>query len=101
MDSRWAITKLVLPFIKVRMADWMCISVRVSMLLVASSRIRMAGSARMARAMVRSWRCPWLRLLPSAASTVLYPLGSLRMKLSALASLAAAMTSSSVASSLP
>ena len=50
------------------MASWMCISVRVSTLLVASSRMRMRGSARMARAMARSWRWPWLRLLPRSES---------------------------------
>ena len=42
---------------------WMRASVRVSTLLVASSRIKIAGSARIARAIASSWRWPWLRLL--------------------------------------
>jgi len=83
------------------MASWRCISVRVSTLLVASSRIRMAGSARIARATVDSCRCPWLRLPPSSLRTVSWPRGSRSMKEWALASRAAALISSSVASSLP
>ena len=62
--KRWAMTKLVRPRIRRSKAPWMRASVRVSTLLVASSRMRMRGSARMARAMVSSWRWPWLRLLP-------------------------------------
>ena len=44
VDSRWAMTKLVRPFMRDAMAFWISTSVRVSTLLVASSRIRMAGS---------------------------------------------------------
>ncbi len=40
VDSRWAMTKLVRPFIRVCMALPISISVRVSTLEVASSRIR-------------------------------------------------------------
>ena len=59
VERRCAITKLVRPFIRLVIARLINISVLVSMLLVASSRIRMAGSARMARAIVSScfWPC--------------------------------------------
>jgi len=73
---RWAITKLVRPAIRRRRAFWMRASVRVSTLLVASSRIRMAGSTRMARAMASNWRWPWLRLLARSESMVSYPWGN-------------------------
>ncbi len=62
VDRRWAMTKLVRPRIRRSMAVWMRCSVRVSTLLVASSRIRMRLSARMARAMVSSCFWPWLTL---------------------------------------
>ena len=64
-------------------------SVRVSMEEVASSRISTGGSDTAARAMASSWRSPWLRLPPSPVMTVSYPWGRWRMKVSALASLAA------------
>ena len=52
------------------MACWISTSVRVSTELVASSRIRMAGSARNARAIVSSCFSPALRLVPSSSMTV-------------------------------
>ena len=58
VDSRWAMTKEVRPFIRLFMASWMRCSVRVSTLEVASSRIKTLLSARMARAMVSSCFCP-------------------------------------------
>ena len=36
----------------------------------ASSRIRILGSATKARAMAKSWRCPWLIFAPEPVSTV-------------------------------
>ena len=56
VDSRCAITNDVRPSIRLSMAFWMRSSVRVSTLEVASSRISMRLSAKMARAMVSSWR---------------------------------------------
>jgi len=47
-------TKLVRPFISCSRAFWMRTSVRVSTLLVASSKIKIAGFARMARTMARA-----------------------------------------------
>ena len=38
------------------------------------------GFLRKARAMARSWRCPWLRFSPPSERTVSYPSGRLRMK---------------------
>ena len=57
VDSRCAMTKLVRPWRRRAIASWMSTSVRVSTLLVASSRMRMLGSARNARAIVSS--CFW------------------------------------------
>ena len=70
VESRWAITKLVRCERSAAMACWISTSVRVSTELVASSRMRMAGSARNARAMVSSCFSPALRLVPSSSSTV-------------------------------
>ena len=53
-------TKLVRPAMRASMAWTMACSVRVSTLEVASSRMRMAGSHSIARAMVSSWRWPAL-----------------------------------------
>ena len=58
VESRWAMTKLVRPSISRSMASWISASVRVSTELVASSRISMALSASMARAMVSSCFSP-------------------------------------------
>ena len=65
VERRWAMTKLVRFSMMASMARTMACSVRVSTLEVASSRMRMAGSQSMARAMVRSWRWPWLMFSPS------------------------------------
>ena len=51
-------------------ARWINASVRVSIELVASSRIRMRGSASTARAKVRSCRWPWLSAPPPSPSCV-------------------------------
>ena len=67
---RWAITKLVRPDISVCRLDWIRRSDSVSRLLVASSRIRMRGSASRARAMVRRWRCPPESLTPRSPMKV-------------------------------
>ena len=101
VDSRCAITNTVRPSISESMPCSIRFSVRVSMELVASSRISTGGSDTAARAMASSCRSPWLRLPPSPVMTVSYPWGRCRIKLSALASFAAARTSSSVASSRP
>lgn len=58
---------------------------------------QMPGSARMARAMVKSWRCPCERFMPSSSRTVSYPSGSVWMKCVTRAICAAASTSSRVA----
>ena len=58
VDRRWAMTKAVRPCSRRASASWMICSVCVSMLEVASSRIRMRGSASSARAKEISWRWP-------------------------------------------
>ena len=70
VERRWAMTKVVRPYIRPSMPCWTSISVRVSMEEVASSRISTGGSATAARAMASSWRWPWLRLAPSPVSMV-------------------------------
>jgi hypothetical protein len=60
VDSRWAITKLVRCDRSAAMACWISTSVRVSTDDVASSRMRIVGSARNARAMVSSCFSPAL-----------------------------------------
>ena len=62
--------KLVRPRMRFAMALWMRCSVRVSTLEVASSRMRMGRSARIARAMVRSCFCPWEMLVASSPSSI-------------------------------
>ena len=52
------------------MARWISTSVRVSTELVASSRMRMVGSARNARAIVSSCFSPWLTVRPSSSMIV-------------------------------
>jgi hypothetical protein len=73
-------TKAGAAFHQPQQGFWMRASVRVSTLLVASSRIRMAGSARMARAMAKSWRWPWLRLPARSESICLVALRKLADK---------------------
>ena len=94
-------TKVVLPFINWSIPCCTSFSVRVSMELVASSRMSAGGSAIAALAMAKSCLCPWLSLAPSPVSIVSYPSGKRLIKLSALASFAAATTSSWLASSFP
>ena len=63
-------TNEVRPAMRLSIAFWIRSSVRVSTELVASSRMSMRRSARMARAMVSSWRWPWLMLLASSLISV-------------------------------
>ena len=70
VERRCAMTKVVLPVMSWSIARAMMASVRVSMELVASSRMSTGGSATAARAMARSWRWTWLRLAPSATTGV-------------------------------
>jgi hypothetical protein len=57
VDRRWAITKLVRWARSRFIASWICTYVRVSTEVVASSRMRIDGSARNALVIVRS--CSW------------------------------------------
>ena len=58
VDRRWAMTNTVRPFMRLSMPAWTRASVRVSMELVASSRIMTGGSATAARAIDSSCACP-------------------------------------------
>src|SRR6267378_2832098 len=75
----------------------MNISDSESRLEVASSRIRMRGSARMARAMETRWRCPPLNFTPRSPMIVSYPSGKRSANSSTRAIRHAARISSSVA----
>ena len=70
VDSRCAMTKLVRPWRRRAIACWIRTSVRVSTLLVASSRIRIVGSARKARAIVSNCFCPAEMFEASSLRTV-------------------------------
>ncbi len=70
VERRWAMTKLVLPFIRLFIAFWIRASVLVSTELVASSNIRIRLSARIALAMVKSCFCPPETLLASSFSSI-------------------------------
>src|SRR5215207_3084230 len=75
---RWAMTMLVLPFSSLARAFWMIASVRVSILLVASSRMRMRGSVRTALAKESNWRCPWLNAPPPSPKNRVVAFGKCR-----------------------
>ena len=70
VERRWAITNTVRPAMSASMPRSISASVRVSTLLVASSRMRTGGSATAARAMAMSCRWPAERLAPSAVTGV-------------------------------
>lgn len=79
----------------------MSISLSESRLLVASSKIRILALLRMARAMATRWRWPPESLMPRSPTKVSYCFGNFMMKSWQLAILAAASTSSSLASMRP
>ena len=101
VERRCATMKLVRPFIIVRNAFCIRISVLVSIEEVASSRISIGGRHNMTRVIQRSCFCPCDRLPPSSVISVSYPFDSLRIKLCAWLAFAAAIISSSVASGFP
>ena len=90
--SRWAITSTVLPWHTWSRASWTNFSECASSALVASSRMRILGFLSRARAMAIRCFCPPDTVMPRSPTTVPYPSGNSRMKLSALACLAASYT---------
>src|ERR1051325_10874378 len=72
VESRCAITKVVRPFIRYFNPSWIRASDSESRLDVASSRIRMRGSARMARAIETRCRWPPESFTPRSPTTVSY-----------------------------
>ena len=67
---RWAITSVVRPCMRLASACWTSRSDSESSAEVASSRMRMGGSLRMARAMAMRCRCPPDSRLPRSPITV-------------------------------
>ena len=70
VESLWAITNTVLPFMSWSIPSCTIFSVRVSMLEVASSKTNTGGFATATLAIARSCLCPWERLLPLLFKTV-------------------------------
>ena len=100
VDNLWAMIKLVLPFIRLSIADCICISVLVSIELVASSNINILGSANITLAIVSNCFWPADMLVDSSLINELYPFGNVFIKWWTCAAFAASTTSVSVASSL-
>ena len=94
-------TKLVLPLRSASMPFCTSISVWVSILDVASSSIRILGSEIIVLAKAISCLCPIERPAPFSFNTVSYPFSSFIIKSCALTAFAAAIISSSDASSFP
>ncbi len=69
VESRWAIINDVLPSCRWNRPFWITFSVRVSTLLIVSSRMSLWGWATMARAMV-SVLFPWERLVTPSVRNV-------------------------------
>ncbi len=84
VESRWATISMVPMFFIFSRESWMRISVSVSMLAVASSRIMTSGRWMMVRAKLRSCRCPAEKLLPRSRTVSSKPFSILLMKESAL-----------------
>nr|ACR34457.1 unknown [Zea mays] len=93
VESRWAITRTVLPFIKESIASCTRYSLSASRALVASSRRSTRGFISKALAMAILCFCPPDNLIPRSPTTVLYWSGKPHMKLCAFAILAALSTS--------
>ena len=99
VERRCATIKLVRPCIIRSNASWISISVRVSILEVASSSISIGGRQSMTRVIQRSCFSPWLRL--SSFKRVSRPFGRRRINSQLWDILAAWITSSSDASGFP
>ena len=63
-------TNVVRPFISSARPSWIAASLSLSSEDVASSRIRMRGSARIARAIATRWRWPPESLTPRSPTIV-------------------------------
>jgi hypothetical protein len=70
VDRRWAIVIVVRPLDTLSKAACTIFSLRTSMELVASSRIRMLGCLTILRAIARRWRWPPLSLIPASPTGV-------------------------------
>src|SRR6267378_1973918 len=101
VESRWAITKVVRPFITSSRAALTLASVTASSALVASSRIRIGGSFSSARAIESRCRSPPESMRPRSPAWVSNFFSLRSMNSSACARPAAVRISSSVASGLP
>mmetsp|Transcript_28510 Transcript_28510/g.84409 ORF Transcript_28510/g.84409 Transcript_28510/m.84409 type:complete len:406 (-) Transcript_28510:1522-2739(-) len=101
VDSLCAMIMVVRPTTRLSSAFCTRRSLSVSSALVASSSSMTCGFLRIARAIAMRCFCPPLRLRPRSPTLVWYALGRRLMKSFALAALAAAITSSSLASGRP
>ena len=97
--SRCAMVIVVRPARRRFIASWMSASDSGSTLDVASSSTRIAGLYTRARAIARSWRCPYEMLAPRSLSDAASPPGSASTNVVALADRTA--RSSAAASATP
>ena len=70
VESRCAMTIAVRLAISVHRASWISVSLSESSELVASSRMRIGASLRMARAIAMRWRCPPDSFTPRSPTSV-------------------------------
>ena len=77
VESRWAITNVVRPAITSRSASLISCSVEASTDEVASSRIRIRGLARIARAIAIRWRWPPESVRPRSPTQRVVAVGQL------------------------
>ena len=80
VESLWAMTMAVRPFISAVIASCTLFSVDVSTLLVASSSIKTGELDKKALAIVRSCFCPFDIFPPSSLISVSYPLSRVEIK---------------------
>ena len=101
VDKRCAMMTDVRPCTMRRNAERMRVSVSVSTLDVASSKIKMRGLAARARAKLMSCFCPVERVLPRSRTGSANPPGSARMKSPTLTSSDACSICASLIESAP
>ena len=75
--SRWVMTSVVRPWMRARRRSRIIASVSASTAAKASSRMRIRGSRRRARARVARWRCPPESVRPRSPTRVSQPPGKL------------------------
>ena len=81
--NRWATNNDVRPEVRASVARWIHCSLSLSMLDVASSRMRMWGLLKYALTKAINWRCPTLSVAPRSRTSWSNPSGKRSTKRSA------------------